>query len=433
MHEDSSRFKVVVAHRRLGKTTMAINHLVRAALTPYCIGCNRNVVEGDAACRCEEPKISTAKRKYFYIAPSYRQAKEVAWDMLKHYAPTEAVAVNGTREAELTLIFQNGNRISLKGAENPDSLRGVSLHGAIFDEYAQQPSNIFGEIIRPALAENKGWAIWIGTPKGRDAFYRIYEAAKQRKDWTAFLFKASETGILDEDELVAMKQELSDAEYEQELECSFEAAILGSVYGNEIKEMREDNRITSVKYDPVLPVYTSWDFGVADKTAIGFYQVTRTGEIHMIDYIEDGDKPLDFYVREVKAKPYIYGAHFGDHAGKARDLSTGLSIIDILKRHGLRPFKTTRTQDKGFRNSLNAAKMALRKTFIDQGLIDYIDSLARYHYKWNERTQTFSDSPVHDDTSHAADQWRYFVINYQKTISRSSGDKVFIPHTSSAY
>ena len=151
LHESPERWKVIIVHRRGGKTTACINHLIRDAMR----------VNGS---------------RYAYIAPTYKQAKNVAWDLLKEFArQIEGVSFN---ESELRADFANGSRITLFGADNPDALRGLALWGVIFDEYSQQPSNIFTEVIRPALADNKGYGIWIGTPKGKNDFYRLYRRVK---------------------------------------------------------------------------------------------------------------------------------------------------------------------------------------------------------------------------------------------------------------
>ena len=171
LHNAKERWIVIVAHRRAGKTTAVLNHLQRDA-------------------------IRTPKSKYGYIAPTYKQAKNVAWDILKDCSrPIPRISIN---ESELRVDYPNGSRITLYGADNPDSLRGVGLHGVAFDEYSQQPSNIYSEIIRPALADNKGYAIWIGTPKGKNEFYRLFRKARSGiENWLGILLTVEDTDIID--------------------------------------------------------------------------------------------------------------------------------------------------------------------------------------------------------------------------------------------
>jgi hypothetical protein len=188
-HANAKRWSVLVIHRRAGKTTAAINHLQRDAL--------RN-----------------AGSFYAYVAPTYKQAKLIAWDLLKQYS--RVIPGIDYNESELTVKYPNGSKIRLFGADNPDSLRGIGLWGVVFDEYSQQPSNIFSEIIRPALADHADYAIWIGTPKGRNDFYRLYLAAQDDPAWYARLLSVHETGILSAEELQDARKVMTEEEYNQE-------------------------------------------------------------------------------------------------------------------------------------------------------------------------------------------------------------------------
>src|SRR5262245_32377314 len=168
LHEKMGRFNVIVCHRRFGKTVLCVNHLIRAAVQ----------------CLLPRPRFA-------YLAPTYRQAKAVAWDYLKHF--TGPIPAAQRHEGELRIDLPNGARIALLGADNPDALRGLYIDGIVFDEYGQMAPRIFSEVVRPALADRRGWAIFIGTPQGRNGFHEIYEAARQDPDWFTALHRASET------------------------------------------------------------------------------------------------------------------------------------------------------------------------------------------------------------------------------------------------
>ena len=287
IHRRLRRFSVLVCHRRFGKTVLCVNELIDHAVRS----------------RRQRPR-------YAYIAPLYRQAKQVAWDYLKHYtAPIPDRAVN---ETELRVDLPNGARIQLYGADNPDSLRGIYLDGAVLDEYAQMSPHLWGEVIRPALADREGWAIFIGTPKGHNEFWRKYRAARADPDWYAALFPASETGILPGAELDAARRDMTEEEYEQEFECSFEAAIRGAYYGRAMAEAQRAGRIRAVPHDPSLPVDTAWDLGVGDPTAIWFVQLAGA-EIHLLDYYEAAGEGLDHYARVLQAKAAERGWFYGSH------------------------------------------------------------------------------------------------------------------------
>ena len=244
------RFNVIVAHRRSGKTVMCINHMIRDALTN------------------EKPNP-----RYAFISPTFKQGKSTAWDYIKNFAKN--IPFVKFNESELRCDFPNGARITILGAENDQALRGIFLDGCVMDETQSISPTIFPEIIRPALADRKGWCIFIGTPKGQNYFYKLHKEAQEQKDWWTGVFKASETNILDKEELISAQEMMSEDLYDQEFECSFQAAITGSYYGALIEDLQKNNRITSVPYDENLNTETWWDLGLKDSTAIWFVQKYR--------------------------------------------------------------------------------------------------------------------------------------------------------------
>lgn len=197
---ESRRFSVVVAGRRGGKSVSLINHIIKKA----------------ALCKLERPR-------YAYIAPFYSQAKKIAWDYLLHYtAPIPGCKIN---ESELWVQLPNGARIMLFGADNPKSLRGIYLDGVVLDEYADIRPDLWGEVLRPALSDRKGWAVFIGTPRGQNHFYSIYHEALANQDtWFSAIYPASKTGFPDDEELELARKDMSEAQYAQEYECSFAAS-----------------------------------------------------------------------------------------------------------------------------------------------------------------------------------------------------------------
>lgn len=190
-HRRRERFGVVVAHRRAGKTVAAIFDLV------------------DAAIRCPKPD-----GRFAYVAPLYAQAKDVAWTYLKRaVSPLPGVTIN---ESELRVDLPNGSRIRLYGADNYDRLRGIYLDGVVLDEFADMDPRAWSEVIRPALADRGGWAVFIGTPKGRNAFADLYERAEADPEWYALRLRASQTGIIPTQELEALRAELTPNEFRRE-------------------------------------------------------------------------------------------------------------------------------------------------------------------------------------------------------------------------
>ena len=254
---DKHRWAVIVCHRRMGKTVMAVNHLLRAAIL------------------CDKPNP-----RYAYIAPTYRQAKSVAWDYLKQFAGR--IPEVKFHETELRCDLPNGARISLLGAENPDSLRGIYLDMCFMDEVADMPESVFPEVIRPALSDRQGACYFVGTPKGQNMFFEMYEQATLNADWYTAIHKASDTGIVSRDELESAAQTMTADQYAQEYECSWVANVPGSIFGKEMEAAMEEGRICNVPYDPSKRVDTFWDLGVGDSTAIIWAQSVGRA-VHIID------------------------------------------------------------------------------------------------------------------------------------------------------
>jgi phage terminase large subunit len=378
------RFSIFVCHRRFGKTVLVVNLLVKWALATQ----RKNWRAG-------------------YIAPLYRQAKEIAWDYLQHYS--RCVPGIKFNQNELKAEFPNGSRITLLGADNPDSLRGPYWDAAVFDEYAQIRPRVFPEIIRPALVDRKGWAIFIGTPMGHNHFYDLWNEAHKSPDlWAALMYKASKTNILDPAELAQARKEMSPEQYEQEFECSFEAAIVGAYYGPMMQDSLEQGRITAVPYDPILPVHTAWDLGVDDATVIWFFQVSPGGEVRLIDYHEENNQGLDYYVSFLKSKPYIYGKHLGPHDIKVREFSSGRSRIEFAQSLGIN-FDVA--PNIPVADGIQAVRSIIPRCWFDEKKCDKgIQALKTYRKEYSEKLSTFRDSALHDWASHGADAFRILAV-----------------------
>lgn len=373
----------MVCHRRAGKTVSCINDLLRSALTT-----ERDDWRGA------------------YIAPYYGQAKDVAWGYLKRYAGV----VPGVEfsEVELRADFPNGSRIRLYGADNADvRLRGIYLDDVVLDEYADFAPSIYGEVIRPLLADRQGRAVFIGTPKGHNGFYRVWADAESKADWFRLMLRASETGIVAEDELVAAASQMTPDQYAQEFECSFEAAIQGAYYAKDLLAAEKDGRVGDVPVDPVLPVHTSWDLGVADSTAIVFWQALRGGTVRIVDAYEASGQGLDHYVRVLNERGYTYGDHWAPHDIQVRELGSGRSRLETAASLGIR-FKVT--PNLPVQDGINAARMLLpRCWFNKRRVLPLIEALKQYREKVDDKRQV-SLGPLHDWTSHFADAFRYMAV-----------------------
>ncbi len=385
VHRALKRFNVLVCHRRFGKTVLCVNELIDRALRLASAGVSK-------------PRLA-------YIAPFYRQAKAVAWDYLKAY--TVAVPRRRVREAELRVDLPGGARITLYGADNPDSLRGLYLDWVVLDEYAQMRPGLWGEVIRPALADREGGAIFIGTPKGRNQFWEVYTAAERDPDWHAALYRASETGIIPAAELDAARQQMTAEQFAQEFECSFQVAIQGAYYGREMAAAEAADRITRVPWEPAAPVDTWWDLGIDDATAIWFAQSVGR-EVRLIDYYEASGVGLDHYAKVLGERAYVYGRHILPHDAKVRELGTGRSRVETLAGLGLR---ATVARQQSLEDGINAVRLLLPRCWFDaERCARGLDALRQYRTDYDERLGTFKTTPLHNWASHAADAFRYGAV-----------------------
>ena len=380
------RWAVVVMHRRAGKTVMAINHLLRDAIL------------------CTRPNP-----RFFYIAPTYRQAKQISFDYIKSFAGK--IPMVRFHETELRCDLPNGARIQLLGSENPASLRGIYADGVVLDEMADMPESLFPEVIRPALSDRKGYAIFIGTPRGHNAFYELFTAAEQQDDWHTAIYKASETNILDEEELEAARSMMSVDQFEQEFQCSWVANVPGAVFGKELQAAQETGRISSVPYDPSAKVDTWWDLGVGDSTVVWFTQSVGRA-VHVIDFYENRGEGLPHYARMLQDKDYLYGTHNAPHDIEVRELGSGKSRREVAWDLGIN-FRVV--PKLPLEDGIHAAQMLIPRCWFDKTACGPgLEALRHYHRAYNERLRSFRSTPVHDWSSHAADAFRYLAVGIKE-------------------
>jgi phage terminase large subunit len=392
-HERIDRWAKIVAHRRFGKTVGCLNDLIRRAL---------------CATRTQPPP------RFAYIAPTYTQAKDVAWNYLKFYsAPIPGLKMS---ESELWIEYPNGARIRLYGADNYERMRGLYFDDVVIDEPAQFDPRAWPEVIRPTLADHQGGATFIGTPQGRDWFYKIdlNEDGSEAEGFFRLTLKASDTGIIPPEELQSLKSGLTEEQYAQEFECSFEAAVIGAYYGKLMGQADADKRITGVPHEPTVQVYTAWDLGIRDATAIWFAQVVGR-EIHLIDYYEATGADLGHYVREIASRPYLYAGHFVPHDAQAKELGTGKSRLEVLESLGLK--NLTIAPMHRVEDGINAVRTIIPRCWFDaKKCARGIDALKLYRAEFDDKLQALKPRPVHDWTSHAADAFRYLALTLDSQI-----------------
>jgi hypothetical protein len=376
---DAKRFAVVVAHRRMGKTVSAINHLIKSAI------------------QCQKPNP-----RFAYIAPTYGQAKRVAWDYLQQYTRPLGATYN---VSELRADFW-GRRISLYGSDNPDSLRGQYFDMVVIDEVGDQNPKIWNEIVRPALADRLGNALFIGTPKGNNHFRELRDRAETDPEWVLVEFKASQTGIIPESELLSAKKDLGEDKYNQEFECSFNAAVEGSYYGQIINDLEAKDRFTTIERDDLCISYVSWDLGISDSTTLWVAQVVGK-EVRFIDFVENHGVGLDWYVSWLREHRYDGYEQFLPHDVEVRELGTGKSRKEVLQEAGL---NITVAPRLSIADGIQAVRRLLPRCWFDHKTKQGVNALRNYRREHDEKRNVFYDKPLHDWTSHAADSMRYFAV-----------------------
>ena len=390
-HSRKKRWAVIVAHRRCGKTVACINDLIVRALTE-----------------------NKQNAQYAYICPYYSQAKSVAWAYLQRYSQPFLKQAN---QSELWIELINGAKIRLFGGDNPDALRGNYLDGIVLDEYADMKPSVWGLVVRPLLSDRNGWAVFIGTPKGHNAFWDLYRDATNDDGWYVKTLRASQTKLLAQEELEDAAKMMSQDQYLQEFECDFESAILGAYYGKEMRQLTDSGRITHVEHDVLFPVFTAWDLGYSDDTSIWWYQVVH-GEIRVLDYHSSNGQPIPFYTGLIQAKAieygYTYRTHWLPHDARAKTLASGgKSIIEQLSVKI--PLETMRiVPSLSLQDGIQASRLALMRSWFDSKCEDGIECLRQYQREYDEDKKVFRDKPRHDWTSHGADAWRMLAIAWRE-------------------
>jgi len=389
-HDRTQRWAALVCHRRAGKTVAAVNDLIRAAIT----------------CKTDNPLFG-------YVAPFRSQAKDIAWGFMKYYS---APIQTSTNEAELMVTLMNGARIRLFGADNADAMRGLGFDGIFMDEVGDFRPSVWPTVIRPALSDKQGWGVFAGTPKGKNHFWKIWDDASNRlkDEWFSMMLQASRSGILPQSELDDLKRQLLPDQYLQELECSFEAAILGAFYGTEMRELTEAGRVREVAYDPSLSTFTAWDIGHTDDTSIWWFQPCGK-ELRIIDFFTVSGSGVEDVANFVASKPYHYERHYLPHDAKAKTFaangkSTIEQVIEILGFPNVGLVPKLSVQD-----GIQAVRATLPHCYFDAVKCkDGIEALKQYEREWDEDNKAFRVSPKHNWASNPSDAFRYLSLSWRE-------------------
>jgi phage terminase large subunit len=406
-HERTQRFAIGVARRRAGKTVACVNDVIkRAYLSPL-------------------PNYRAS-----YIAPFKGQAKDVAWEYLKRYSMPlwDKYKPN---ENELYVRLFNDARIKILGADNEDSLRGGYLDDVVLDEYADMSPTIWSAIIRPMLTDRKGTATFIGTPKGRNSFFKLFQTAQSDPNWFWFILKASETPLSPEDEaeIADARRDMTPEQYAQEFECSFDAAIVGAYYGKEMTAAQEEGRIrVGLTRVPESPMHTAWDFGNGLNMAVWAFQVGERGPL-IHDFIQMSGAYFEDYLKECNARGYD-GFNYVPHDAKVPSFETGRTRIETMLAYKRKLPPNGPLPPLSVDDGINAVKLMLpRCQFNAETCEAGIEALRQYVQEWDEKARVYKKTPKHDWASHAADALRYLAMAWRemKTVEPPEPKPLFIP------
>jgi len=387
------RWMTIVAHRRAGKTVAVIQKLILEAMTHKRKG------------------MDTAPLRYFYCCPTLSQAKSVSWSYLLNFtADIPNIIVN---HSELRVTFPNRAEIRLLSGENAERARGLYADGIVLDEVEDIPYAHQTHIFLPCLLDYNGWMICMGTPKGKGNLYKALNQAKERPEKNySLVLKASDTGIVSEDDLGEIRAKIGEDAYQQEMECNFNVARAGAIYSKEVNEARMQGRVLDFGVDNSQLVHTTWDLGSPENTVVIYHQRDQ----HNLTYkVIDCDFGLNMTTAErvahMMAKGYNFGQHFLPHDGRTRGadnlsfqnklLEAGLNNVVVLPNAGYG------AEDKGIRTMKDMFSSIFFSKLVDveDGLLDALDN---YHNREDKKDGRVTNVVVHDWCSHFADAFRYW-------------------------
>lgn len=365
---------------------------------------------------------------YWHLLPEASQSRKAIWDAVNPHIGIKRIdwafpkaLRRRTIEHQMQIELVNGSMWQVLGSDNYDSLVGSPPVGVVFSEYALADPNAWA-MLRPILAENGGWAIFVSTPRGRNHLHRIYELAKGDPAWYGQLLTVVDTGVISPEIIERERREIAkergddeaDAIIAQEYFCNFDAPIAGSYYARLIAQAEAQGRVGSIPYDPRHPVTTGWDIGVGDSTAIWFLQQVGL-DLHLIDYYEASGVGADHYAKVLRERDYAYAGHIVPHDADDREWGNNASSRrDVLKSLGVKPLRVMprASVDDG----INAVRMLIQRAKFDKVKCERgLDALRNYQRKWDDDLKIFSQKPLHDWSSHGADALRYLAQGLRDT------------------
>jgi hypothetical protein len=394
----------IVWHRRFGKDDVGLHWTARAAF--------------------QRPAT------YWYMLPMQAQARKAIWTAVNPHTGRRRIDEvfphalrKTTRDQEMFIEFVNGSTWQVLGSDNYNALVGSPPAGCVYSEWAlADPAS--AAYLQPIFNENGGWQLFNTTPRGRNHAYRSLQTAIHHPKRFGSVLTIEDTGVFSNERIEEMRadyrsrfgDEIGEAIFEQEYYCSFEIPVVGAVYGKEIRKAQQSGRITTVPFNPALPVHTVWDLGRADKTTIWFVQY-MPGEVRVIDYLEKFGEPIDWYIEQLGLKRYPYGDMWVPHDANNNLLASKRTIAQQLRDAGYKVLTVPKTT---IAERIEATRQLFPIMWFDEKRTSAgRDALINYRYDVKgvpifvgegQEVQTFSPQPVHDWASHASDSLGYLAV-----------------------
>ena len=361
---------------------------------------------------------------YWHMLPEAGQARKAIWEAVNPHTGVRRIdeafplALRAsTRDADMQIRFHNGAVWQVVGSDNYDRLMGASPAGVVFSEWALAKPDAW-TYIRPILAENRGWALFLWTPRGRNHATTAFEARAREKGWFTLQAPATGTDVFSAEQLAKEKAELiaetgseeeGAARFASEYLVEFDTPAPGSFYGSALRGAGDAGRIGRVPYDPGLKVDTAWDLGIHDYTAIWFFQSVGR-EVRAIDYFETSSEGLNAIVRAaIAGKPYVYGRHHLPHDVMVREMTSGVSRFETLSGLGVWPIEAGVANDREER--IHAARQLIAVTWFDAEKCALgLERMRAYRKRWSGAVHAYV-GPHHDQSSHGADAFGEYAVN----------------------
>lgn len=367
---------------------------------------------------------------YYYLFPTFAQGRKVIWDATMNdgrrmidFFPKELI-LGKPNQQEMKIRFKNGSLFQIVGSDNIDKIMGTNPKGAVFSEFAMHTPLVWS-LMRPIFRANKGWALFITTPRGKNHFYDLWDRQKDNPEWFCQKLSVDKTGVLTDEDIQKERDEgMSEDMIQQEYYCSFDLGIEGSYYAKQMNQLDLDGHFCRVPVDPLLPVHTVWDIGFRDPSSIIFFQ--RQGRtIHIVDSYECNQEGLPHFVKVLQDKGYTYGEHIAPHDIGQNDWSIGKTRQMAAAQLGLRFLRLPQSSVHG---GIEQVRALLPFCYFDLKKTELLrKALSNYRKSYNPVNRIYSSSPVHDWTSHFSDAFRYLAEHCRmKTASGSKTADQFL-------